>query len=151
MAHLRSSLPATPQLSCELCRERKVKCDKLEPCTTCVSSGVVCVPIYRQRLPRGRHAPRNNGSKYQATQPQVQQPPQERAAHPQLQATLLNAESGTWEAHDALGPNPVAQVRHNDTQGRKTGDTLPSAYESMSDGGNLVRQRETSVIDFEIG
>ncbi|KIM96896.1 hypothetical protein OIDMADRAFT_65474, partial [Oidiodendron maius Zn] len=45
-----------PQLSCELCRERKVKCDKLEPCTNCISSGVICVPIHRLRLPRGVHA-----------------------------------------------------------------------------------------------
>ena len=47
---------APPQLSCELCRERKVKCDKLEPCTNCISSGVICVPIHRLRLPRGVHA-----------------------------------------------------------------------------------------------
>ncbi|OCK75259.1 hypothetical protein K432DRAFT_429544 [Lepidopterella palustris CBS 459.81] len=51
---------ATPQLSCELCRERKVKCDKLEPCTNCASSGVVCVPIRRLRLPRGVHAHRSH-------------------------------------------------------------------------------------------
>lgn len=49
---------ATPQLSCEVCRERKIKCDKRLPCTNCVSSGVTCVPIYRLRLPRGRHAHR---------------------------------------------------------------------------------------------
>ncbi|KAH8682684.1 fungal-specific transcription factor domain-containing protein [Xylariales sp. PMI_506] len=48
----------TPQLSCQLCRDRKVRCDKLEPCTNCVSAGVVCLPIHRQRLPRGRHAVR---------------------------------------------------------------------------------------------
>jgi hypothetical protein len=45
-----------PQLSCELCRDRKVKCDKLDPCSNCESAGVTCVPIYRHRLPRGRHA-----------------------------------------------------------------------------------------------
>ncbi|KAI0126753.1 C6 transcription factor [Xylariales sp. AK1849] len=45
----------TPQLSCSLCTERKVKCDKLKPCTHCVSSGVPCVPIHRLRLSRGRH------------------------------------------------------------------------------------------------
>jgi len=46
----------TPQLSCELCRERKVKCDKLTPCTNCTKSGAECVAIHRKRLPRGRHA-----------------------------------------------------------------------------------------------
>ncbi|KAF3481325.1 VrtR2 [Arthroderma uncinatum] len=47
-----------PQLSCALCRDRKLKCDKLDPCTNCTSSGAVCVPIHRPRLPRGRHARR---------------------------------------------------------------------------------------------
>ncbi|KAL4925860.1 Zn(II)2Cys6 domain-containing transcription factor nscR [Aspergillus undulatus] len=47
---------AVPQLSCALCRNRKLKCDKLDPCTNCTSSGVVCSPVYRPRLPRGRHA-----------------------------------------------------------------------------------------------
>ncbi|KAJ5215824.1 uncharacterized protein N7498_002231 [Penicillium cinerascens] len=48
----------TPQLSCELCRKRKVKCDKLNPCTNCATIGTACIPIYRTRLPRGRHANR---------------------------------------------------------------------------------------------
>lgn len=47
-----------PHLSCQLCRDRKVKCDKLDPCSNCASAGVICVPIHRLRLPRGRHAPR---------------------------------------------------------------------------------------------
>ncbi|TPX11911.1 uncharacterized protein E0L32_007409 [Thyridium curvatum] len=54
----RSVRVSTPQLSCELCRARKVKCDKLEPCSNCVSSGSRCVPVRRSRLPRGRHVRR---------------------------------------------------------------------------------------------
>ncbi|KAK2596153.1 hypothetical protein QQS21_006430 [Conoideocrella luteorostrata] len=53
---------AVPQLSCALCRDRKLKCDKLDPCTNCTSSGVICVPVYRPRLPRGRHARRSRNS-----------------------------------------------------------------------------------------
>ncbi|ROW15896.1 hypothetical protein VPNG_02619 [Cytospora leucostoma] len=45
-----------PQLNCASCRDRKLKCDKLDPCTNCTSSGLVCMPVYRPRLPRGRHA-----------------------------------------------------------------------------------------------
>ena len=42
-------------LSCELCRSRKIKCDKAEGgCTNCKRAGVQCVAISRQRLPRGR-------------------------------------------------------------------------------------------------
>lgn len=64
---------AVPQLSCALCRDRKLKCDKLDPCTNCTSSGVVCVPVYRPRLPRGRHArrARNNASPTAATGPPI--------------------------------------------------------------------------------
>ncbi|KAE8353724.1 fungal-specific transcription factor domain-containing protein [Aspergillus coremiiformis] len=53
-----SSQPATStpkvQLTCELCRQRKVKCDKLNPCTNCQRFGATCVPVERARLPRGR-------------------------------------------------------------------------------------------------
>ena len=44
-----------PQLTCEACNERKVRCDKQSPCSTCKATGVICVPIHRRRLPRGRH------------------------------------------------------------------------------------------------
>ena len=48
-----------PELSCEACNERKVRCDKQNPCSTCQATGVVCVPIQRKRLPRGRHVKEN--------------------------------------------------------------------------------------------
>ncbi|KAJ5612507.1 hypothetical protein N7510_005701 [Penicillium lagena] len=49
----RSSAPRV-RLSCEDCRLRKVKCDKLSPCTSCVRLGFACRPVERARLPRGR-------------------------------------------------------------------------------------------------
>lgn len=42
------------RLACELCRQRKVKCDKLDPCTNCQRIGAACAPVQRARLPRGR-------------------------------------------------------------------------------------------------
>ncbi|GES63577.1 C6 transcription factor [Aspergillus terreus] len=49
------------RLTCELCRQRKVKCDKLNPCTNCQRLGATCVPVERARLPRGRSKrPSNN-------------------------------------------------------------------------------------------
>jgi hypothetical protein len=44
-----------PRLSCVKCTQRKVKCDKGLPCSNCQRAGIPCVPIERQRLPRGRH------------------------------------------------------------------------------------------------
>jgi hypothetical protein len=49
----RSSAPRV-RLTCEACRQRKVKCDKLSPCSSCQRLGLVCVPVERARLPRGR-------------------------------------------------------------------------------------------------
>ncbi|RJE24243.1 hypothetical protein PHISCL_03403 [Aspergillus sclerotialis] len=50
---LSSSKPKV-RLTCETCRQRKVKCDKLSPCTNCQRYGSVCIPVERARLPRGR-------------------------------------------------------------------------------------------------
>lgn len=44
-----------PTLSCENCRQRKIRCDKLSPCTNCQKFGVTCESVRRKRLPRGRH------------------------------------------------------------------------------------------------
>ncbi|KAI9688000.1 MAG: hypothetical protein M1820_010340 [Bogoriella megaspora] len=43
-------------LSCEQCRNRKIKCDKTSPCSGCLRSGLKCVQVQRARLPRGRTA-----------------------------------------------------------------------------------------------
>mgnify|MGYP001593172937 CR=1 FL=1 len=90
----------TPQLSCELCRERKVKCDKLEPCTTCVSAGVACLPIFRQRLPRGRHAQKSS-SVTQQQQRSTQQHEDREAQVPTEQRTAQPNPSGRTPQSDA--------------------------------------------------
>lgn len=50
------------QLTCETCKRRKIKCDKLRPCTACRNAGTVCVPVERARLPRGRSGGRKKKS-----------------------------------------------------------------------------------------
>jgi hypothetical protein len=54
------SLAARAQLTCETCKRRKVKCDKLRPCTNCCKAGIQCVAVERARLPRGRSAKKKN-------------------------------------------------------------------------------------------
>ena len=44
--------------SCNLCRRRKVRCDKANPCSNCLRAGVVCVSTTLSRVPRGRHGSR---------------------------------------------------------------------------------------------
>ncbi|KAL3429923.1 hypothetical protein BDV09DRAFT_202606 [Aspergillus tetrazonus] len=56
------SLAPRAQLTCETCKRRKVKCDKLRPCTNCCKAGIQCVPVERARLPRGRSAKKKKPS-----------------------------------------------------------------------------------------
>lgn len=40
--------------SCNLCRRRKVKCDRADPCSHCVRVGAACVSTAPSGAPRGR-------------------------------------------------------------------------------------------------
>ncbi|TIA53033.1 hypothetical protein D6C77_08286 [Aureobasidium pullulans] len=83
-----------PQLSCELCRERKVKCDKLDPCTGCIIAGVSCKTIYRDRLPRGRHARKSIGNLESST-PRV-------TRHANRRAATTTAEASSKELRERV-------------------------------------------------
>lgn len=45
---------ARPLTSCDLCRRRKVKCDRGNPCSSCRRAGVACVFSIPPRVPRAR-------------------------------------------------------------------------------------------------
>ncbi len=48
-----TSVQASPhQMSCILCRQRKVKCDKQQRCSNCVKAGIECVYVAPVRLRR---------------------------------------------------------------------------------------------------
>ncbi|KAI9844386.1 MAG: hypothetical protein M1837_005587 [Sclerophora amabilis] len=44
--------------SCDLCRRRKIKCDRAHPCANCVRTGASCVPNAASNAPRGRNGGR---------------------------------------------------------------------------------------------
>jgi hypothetical protein len=46
------------QLSCINCRQKKVKCDRADPCSRCVRLGVICVSSPPSGSPRGRNGGR---------------------------------------------------------------------------------------------
>lgn len=58
----RSSAPKV-QLSCVMCRQRKVRCDKLSPCKNCERLGATCIPVQRARLPRGRSSQKKSADR----------------------------------------------------------------------------------------
>lgn len=46
------------EYSCVLCKQRKVRCDRLNPCSGCLRAGVSCLPGVRQPYKRRRkHSP----------------------------------------------------------------------------------------------
>src|SRR5438046_1752551 len=50
----RSALRKISTPSCTLCRRRKIKCDRSDPCAPCVRAGAVCITPAPSRAPRGR-------------------------------------------------------------------------------------------------
>ncbi|KAJ1329919.1 RNA polymerase II-specific transcription factor-like protein [Microdochium nivale] len=50
-----AAAPSNPKKSrsCAVCRSRKVRCDKLSPCTNCRRAGIACVVPQPDRLPAG--------------------------------------------------------------------------------------------------
>ena len=61
MLHNRCDKPKV-SLSCRQCQQRKKRCDKNQPCQSCTQYGIECIPISRARLPRGRHASKQNSA-----------------------------------------------------------------------------------------
>lgn len=53
-----TSVRKTNPPSCNLCRQRKVKCDRTDPCSNCVRVGEVCVSSAPLGAPRGRQGGR---------------------------------------------------------------------------------------------
>ncbi|KAL4983901.1 hypothetical protein BDW68DRAFT_193972 [Aspergillus falconensis] len=138
-----------PQLSCALCRDRKLKCDKLDPCTNCTSSGVACVPIYRPRLPRGRHA-RSNRQKLSS--PTTPLPPATRrrgdSAINQLQQSIVGNDgkhttstATTTQICGAVGQDVYQRIRSleglvQEMQGQTQGNAVEPREDFTNDDGS---------------
>ena len=48
------------KLSCVACRQKKIKCDRAEPCRHCVKAGTQCVPQTRAKVTRRLKKPADN-------------------------------------------------------------------------------------------
>ncbi|MDI1486435.1 MAG: hypothetical protein OHK93_005663 [Ramalina farinacea] len=106
MLHNGSDKPRV-SLSCRQCQQRKKKCDKNQPCQSCTQYGIECVPISRARLPRGRHASKQNSA--------------------DLRQRVARLESLTAIPVDFSQP-----VKHN-TSAKNSVETLDSAWSAISE------------------
>jgi len=64
-----SITPKTGQTSCQLCKRRKVRCDKEIPCWGCIRVGVECVPGTRASYRPRRRLPTASTSQSESRQP----------------------------------------------------------------------------------
>ncbi|KAI9718651.1 MAG: hypothetical protein M1828_006659 [Chrysothrix sp. TS-e1954] len=121
----RQSSVATATLSCELCRHRKIRCDKGNPCGTCQKAGVKCIPVNRQRLPRGRNGGRRKGDV------------ELKARIGRLESLVKSLETPKGPEDDPL-PGPVRQAMNDaPTQHSRAERRQGSLSESTSsEGGN---------------
>ncbi|CAD0081650.1 unnamed protein product, partial [Aureobasidium vineae] len=53
-ARTRNTTKPQRTLACASCQQRKVKCDRKFPCSTCIKSGVQCIPVAAPRQRRRR-------------------------------------------------------------------------------------------------
>ncbi|EMC96844.1 hypothetical protein BAUCODRAFT_122802 [Baudoinia panamericana UAMH 10762] len=78
-----------PLLSCEECRSRKVKCDKVaDGCSACRSAGLRCHTVQRSRLPRGRSG-------------------KTKSKNVELEERVVRIERLLKQAASARGPDPI--------------------------------------------
>lgn len=85
VAHQGKKKRRRPALSCEQCRRRKIRCDRLQPCSHCIKSGIPdChyVPT---------HIPASWAKKAQQAAAATEQPPAPAPAPPPVPRTILPA------------------------------------------------------------
>lgn len=56
--HSRTPIRKFNPPSCNLCRQRKIKCNRADPCSHCVRVGATCVSSAPSGMPRGRQGGR---------------------------------------------------------------------------------------------
>jgi len=97
-------------ISCTHCRQRKIKCDKVQPCAPCQRSGLDCV------FPERARHPKKNKTASKAT-------------NDELLARLSRMEQliGQMEG----GGKPGAEDRRKSSQSPEIGDTVPLRHTSL--------------------
>lgn len=69
-----SSTPASKLRSCVVCRSRKVRCDKLSPCSNCRRADIACIIPSTDRPPKWARRLANNAAARNALVPQDADP-----------------------------------------------------------------------------
>ncbi|KAJ4389394.1 hypothetical protein N0V93_006862 [Gnomoniopsis smithogilvyi] len=115
-----------PQLSCNSCRKRKVRCDRLQPCNTCASRGLGQSCVYSIKAPSARSQGRGH------LQDRINQ----------LENTIVGIIKGNSSNANALLPSPGKLASPTQSVSPHQTDRQESSLDSSS-------PRETSHKGFE--
>ncbi|ETS81024.1 hypothetical protein PFICI_06026 [Pestalotiopsis fici W106-1] len=133
-----------PPVSCLLCRTRKVKCDRQQPCERCVKSGEAAFCEY---APRAARKPRSEGRPSSDNRPK-----HEAMSRPALQVRLQKLEemvSGMVAHNTQLRENPLdtpsSTDQRTDAESRSDLSTPPSII-GANHTGILTTQSEHTFV-----
>ena len=93
-----------PRLSCRRCTQRKLKCNKLVPCSSCEASRSYCEVVERPRKPRGRSSKRSSLAKTNSQNAVL------------LEDRLSKLESLIQTAAHSFHPAPISEESSAQTQ-----------------------------------
>ncbi|KAJ5159084.1 transcriptional regulator family: Fungal Specific TF [Penicillium coprophilum] len=124
-----------PQLSCNLCRRRKLRCDRKEPCSTCTVRGLAlsCAYPSNQTLPKGQRVP--GASEAHRGRPQATV--QDRLG--QLEQIVVSLmQKTTSDGQERPDHHPVASAPQSRPEEDSPGGATNSGDSpAQSDGGNV--------------
>ncbi|KAJ5951278.1 transcriptional regulator family: Fungal Specific TF [Penicillium vulpinum] len=120
-----------PQLSCNLCRRRKLRCDRKQPCSTCTTRGLALSCAYPSN--QASQSPRPHGTNRGRPQATVQ----DRLG--QLEQIVVSLmQKTTSDGQDPPDQYPVASVTQDQPrEGSPEGIISPEDSPGQSDGGSV--------------
>ncbi|KAJ5185860.1 transcriptional regulator family: Fungal Specific TF [Penicillium cf. griseofulvum] len=132
-----------PQLSCNLCRRRKLRCDRKEPCSTCTARGLALSCAYPNN--QAPHSPattiaqrRRAPGTHETHRGRPQATVQDRLG--QLEQIVVSLmQKTTSDGQDWSGQNAVVSVPRDRPEEGSPGEVTNSeASPAQSDGGNVL-------------
>lgn len=130
------SLAPPAQLMCETCKRRKVKCDKLRPCTNCSKASIQCIAVERPRLPRGRSAKKKK---------RPQEDPPNLSGRVSILEELIQSllSSRAQPRPDSSSPLALSSLEHSPLPSGETGQQSPGIDQPIPPGYGAALNSDT--------
>lgn len=135
--------------SCVICRRRKVRCDRRDPCSNCVKNNIECHFPVTGRIPRRNQNP---GAYKSPAQKQSELLSRLRRLESVVTELAAQVEDGSQDPSAAIAPGPsgAASISSSETGPTPAGSEDPSVTESSLTASS-TGQQAGSEYDEEFG